>query len=109
GQYRFHAFVRTDSLTTDQGIRFHIVDPEAPARLDQVFGQFTGSNPWSEVNQDIVVGPETKLLQVQVIRQPSLRFDNKIGGVAWIDELKLEPITVLPPKIIARSQATLKH
>jgi hypothetical protein len=25
--------------------------------------------------------------------QPSQKFDNKIGGVAWIDDLKLEPIT----------------
>lgn len=93
GTYRFHAFIRTEGLTTDQGIRFRVSDAEVPARLDEVFGQFTGSSPWSEVSHDLVVAPETRLLQIQAIRQPSLKFDNKIGGVAWIDDVELEPIT----------------
>jgi len=92
GPYRFHAFIRTEGLTTDQGIQFRISDAEAPARMDIVFGQFTGTSSWSGVEQDIVVAPETRLLQVQVIRRPSMKFDNKIGGTAWIDELKLEPL-----------------
>jgi hypothetical protein len=90
GTYRFHAFIRTEALTTDQGIRFRISDTEVPARLDEVFGQFTGSNPWASVDHDLVVAPKTRLLRIEVIRQPSLKFDNKIGGLAWIDDLKLE-------------------
>ena len=93
GNYRFHAFIRTEALTTDQGIQFRISDAEAPPRLNEVFGQFTGSTPWLEVSHEIVVPRETRLLQIQVIRQPSQKFDNKIGGVGWIDDLKLEPIT----------------
>ena len=31
GTYRFHAFIRTEALTTDQGIRFRISDAEVPA------------------------------------------------------------------------------
>jgi tetratricopeptide (TPR) repeat protein len=93
GTYRFHAFIRTEALTTDQGIRFRISDAEVPAHLDVVFGQFIGSSSWSEVAHDLVVPQETRLLQIQVIRQPSLKFDNKIGGVAWIDDVELEPIT----------------
>ena len=91
GSFHFHAYIRTDSLTTDQGLRFQISDAEAPARFDVVFGQFTGSSPWSAVENDLRVGPETRLLRVQVIRQPSMKFDNKVGGTAWIDDLKLEP------------------
>jgi hypothetical protein len=90
GTYRCHAFIRTEDLTTDQGIRFRIFDAEAPARLDVLFGQFTGTRPWSGVEHDFVVPPETRLLQVQVIRMTSLKFDNKVGGTAWIDELRLE-------------------
>lgn len=93
GTYLFRASIRTEALTTDQGIRFRISDAEVPARLDEIFGQFTGSSPWSEVSHELVVPPETRLLQIQVIRQPSLKFDNKIGGVSWIDDLRLEPIT----------------
>lgn len=97
GTYRFHACIRTEALTTDQGIRFRISDAEVPARLDEVFGQFTGSSSWSEVSHELVVPPETRLLVIQAIRHPSLKFDNKIGGVAWIDALKLEPIRSVCP------------
>jgi len=98
GPYRFQAFIRSEGLTTDQGIRFRISDAEAPARLDVIFGQFTGTRPWSAVEQAFVVSPETRLLQVQVIRKPSLKFDNKVAGTAWIDELRLEPIGNRSPR-----------
>ena len=98
GTYRFHALIRTEALTTDQGIRFRISDAEVPIHLDEVFGQFTGSSHWSEVNHELVVAPETKLLQIQIIRQPSMKFDNKVGGMAWIDDLKLEPIALHSPR-----------
>jgi tetratricopeptide (TPR) repeat protein len=93
GPYRFHASIRTEGLTTDQGIRFRIYDAELPARWDVIFGQFKGTMPWSPVEQDLTLPPQTKLLRVQVIRQPSMKFDNKIMGTAWIDELRLEPIS----------------
>jgi len=92
GVYRFHALIRTEGLTTDQGIRFRISDAEAQARLDVIIGQSTGSMLWSPVEYDLVVPQATRLLQVQVIRQPSLRFDNKVAGTAWVDDLRLEPI-----------------
>ena len=92
GVYRFHALIRTEGLTTDQGIRFRILDPSSTASLDATFENFTGSNAGSSVTHDLVVPPGTRLLQVQVIRQRSLRFDNRIAGTAWIDELSLEPI-----------------
>jgi len=93
GPYRFQATIRTEGLTTDQGVRLRICDAELPARLDVIVGQFIGTTPWSPVEQDLAVPPQTKLLRVQIIRQPSMRFDNKVSGTAWIDELKLEPIS----------------
>ena len=93
GPQRFHASIRTEGMTTDQGIRFRICDAELPARLDVVFGQFTGTMPWSPVEQALAVPPQTRLLRVQVIRQPSMKFDNKVTGTAWIDELRLEPVS----------------
>jgi tetratricopeptide (TPR) repeat protein len=92
GLYRFQAFMRTEGLTTDQGVRFRISDAEVPARLDIVFEQFTGTRPWSVVDHDLAVPPQVRLLQVQVVRQASMKFDNKVGGTAWIDDLRLEPL-----------------
>jgi hypothetical protein len=98
GTYRFHAFIRTEALTTDQGIRFRLSDTEVPARLDEVFGQVTGSSPWSSVDHEFVIAPQTRLIRIEVIRQPSMKFDNKVDGTAWIDDLKLEPITPHSPR-----------
>ncbi len=98
GHYRFRAFIRTEGVTTDQGIRFRISDAEAPARLDEVFGQFTGSTSWASVDHDLIVAPETRLVRIEVIRQPSMKFDNKVDGTAWIDQLKLEPSTPQSPR-----------
>jgi len=98
GSYRFHAFVRTENVTTDEGIRFRVFDAEAPSRLNVTFCQFTGTNPWSAIEYDLLVPRATRLLQVQVIREPSLKFDNKIAGTAWIDEMRLEPISGHSPQ-----------
>ena len=93
GFYRFQAFIRTEGLTTDQGLRFRISDAERPVRLDVVFEHFTGTTPWSVVEHDLAVPPQTRLLQVQVVRQASMKFDNKVAGTAWVDDLRLEPIS----------------
>jgi tetratricopeptide (TPR) repeat protein len=98
GAYRFHAFIRTEDLTTDQGVRFRISDAEVPARLDDVFGQFIGSSPWSSVDHDLIVARQTRILRIEMIRQKSVKFDNKVNGTAWIDHMKLEPITPLSPR-----------
>jgi hypothetical protein len=98
GPYRFQASIRTEGLTTDQGVRFRISDAEVPARLNVIVGQFTGTKSWSAVEHDLVVPPATRLLQVQAIREPSMKFDNKVGGTAWIDDLKLEPISTHSPR-----------
>jgi len=36
--------------------------------------------------------PWRLLVLPKEIDQPSLKFDNKIGGVAWIDDIELELI-----------------
>lgn len=92
GPYRLRASIRTEGLTTDQGIRFRISDAELPTSLDVTFRQFKGTMSWSPVDQDFVVLAATRLLRIQVIRQPSLKFGNKISGTVWINNLKLEPI-----------------
>lgn len=93
GPYHFRAFIRTEGLTTDQGLRFRISDAEVPSRMDVIFEQFTGTMPWSVVEHDLRVPPQTRLLQVQVVRQASMKFDNRVGGTAWIDDVTLEPIS----------------
>ena len=89
GNYRFEAFIRTQDITTDRGIGFHIVDSENQSHLDVKTGQLIGTNDWTKIEQPIHVPEGAKLLTILIIREPSLKFDNQIGGTAWIDSLRL--------------------
>jgi tetratricopeptide (TPR) repeat protein len=91
GVYRFRAFVKTRDITTDQGVRFRIADALAPARLEVITEGFTLTHDWTEVEQLVRLGAATHLVTVQVVRQASMKFDNKIRGTAWVDDVTLEP------------------
>ena len=91
GRYYFEAYVRTEQLTTDEGIGFHIFDPATSSRLDVRTARLTGTNDWRKIEQIFDVPPQTRLIQIQVVRQPSLKFDNDISGTVWIDTVKLTP------------------
>ena len=89
GKYRLTAFLKTQDLTTDQGIALRIVDPRAPPRLDVKTEPVSGTHDWTEVSQIFTVAPQTRTIWIQVIRRPSLRFDCNINGTAWIDSVSL--------------------
>ncbi len=89
GNLRFRAFVRTERLGTDQGIRFRIVDAEDPTRLDTFTAQAAGTSGWTPIAAKIAVRASTRLVRVEVIREPSLKFDSRIRGTAWIDDVEL--------------------
>ncbi|MEN6601886.1 MAG: hypothetical protein ABFD86_05670 [Bryobacteraceae bacterium] len=92
GAYRFRAFLKTDGITTDQGVRFRIADTAAPGRLEAITDGYTGSHGWTEVSRTIHVPAGTNLLSVQVVREASMKFDNKIRGTAWVDDVELTPL-----------------
>ena len=89
GPYRFEAWIRTEEITTDQGIGWRIFDAESPSRLNLVFENRVGTAGWTKLEKTFVVPLETRLLEVQLVRRPSLKFDNKISGTVWIDAVSL--------------------
>jgi hypothetical protein len=91
GVYRFKAMVMTESITTDQGVRIRILDPDAPARLDLSTPAMTGSSHWQPVELRVEVRPPTRLVRIEVARHPSLKFDSKIAGTLWLDAVSLTP------------------
>lgn len=90
GEYRFQASVRTSDLTTDEGIRFHLFDPESPARLDIYTDQLTGTSNWTEITKTLTIPSATALLVVEVCRKSSWKSNNKIGGEVWITAVSLK-------------------
>lgn len=91
-QYHFSAYVRTDGISTRSGIRFAIFDPAHPAELEILTPSMTGTNPWTRVESDFTTGKDTDLIEIAIRRTPEWRFDNKIRGTAWVDDVALAPI-----------------
>jgi len=90
-RYRFAAAVRLDDVTTDSGVRFRIFDVERP--FLQVFtDNLVGTLPWTLQQVDFIAGPETRLVGITVRRIPSIKFDNKIAGSVWVDEVSFVPV-----------------
>jgi hypothetical protein len=91
GRYRLQAYVRTEDLTTDEGIGLRIVDPQSPARLDVSTPSVTGTSDWKKVEAVVNVPGYIGLAELQVVRRPSMKFDNLIAGAAWVDAVALLP------------------
>lgn len=87
--YRFHAYLRTDGITTDRGVQISVFDPNHAGAVNVLTDNFTGSHPWSAVEMDFTTGPETHFLAIRVVRMPSRMFENKLGGSALIADVSL--------------------
>jgi hypothetical protein len=92
-RYHFSAYVRTEAISTDRGICFEIVDPRHTSQVQIVTPDVVGTNPWTAVQADLVTGPQTHLLRITLRRIPSWKFDNKLSGTVWIDDVALTPIS----------------
>jgi hypothetical protein len=92
-RYRFTAYLRSSVLSTDSGIRFMIADPR-PSALPQIFTVgVIGSQPWTQVETEFITGPETQVVSIVLRRTPSAKFDNKLKGTVWVDDVSLLPTT----------------
>jgi hypothetical protein len=92
-RYHFSAYLRTEGVSTDRGIGFEIFDPRHPSQVQQATSEVLGTNPWTLVQADVVTGPETHFLKIAVKRLPSWKFDNKLSGTVWIDDVVLTPMS----------------
>jgi tetratricopeptide (TPR) repeat protein len=89
--YHFRAWMRTQEITTESGLRFSIADPNHPGAPSLLTDNFTGSRAWTSVDADLTAGPDTHFLLVRLLRNPSRLFDNKLAGSVWIAGVSLVP------------------
>ena len=92
-RYRFAGFLRTEGISTDSGIRFRIFDPKRRAALDILTPGLVGSEPWVLQEAEITTGSETRLLAIALRRLPSRKFDNKLRGTVWVDDVSLTAVS----------------
>lgn len=89
--YQFVAYLRLEQISTDSGVRFLLFDPFHPGAPEIETPSLVGSQPWSPVEQDFLTGPQTHLLVIALRRVPSWKFDNKLSGSVWVDDVFLIP------------------
>lgn len=95
--YRFTAYLKTEAISTESGVRFSISDPNHRGAVDVTTDNLTGTHPWTEAKADVVTGPETRFLVLRLYRPPSRLFDNKLSGTAWIADVSLTPSSEREP------------
>ena len=92
GTYRLRAYAKTEGIGTDRGLAVRVFDVESPGRLDVRTEELTGTGDWKLLEQTFTAGQGTRLIEVQLSREPSLKFDNKIRGTLWLDGVRLERV-----------------
>jgi hypothetical protein len=98
--YHFSAYLRTEGISTDRGMRFEILDPRQPIETRVTTSELRGTNPWTPVEADLLTGPSTHILKITLQRVPSWKFDNKLSGTVWVDDVAL---TVVVARVEGRS------
>ena len=96
--YRFSAWVKTKSLTTDQGIRFQLQPLGTLDNSAAVTPDVHGSQPWTRVELPWSTGKDSRQIQICLARIPSEEADSKIQGFAWVDDVALVPQPAEHPK-----------
>jgi len=89
--YRLSGWIKSQALTTDQGIAFrlHAVDGGfAPATNTR---QVVGTSPWTLVDQSWTSGSDVHRVRMCVIRDASENPGVRISGSAWVDDVNLFP------------------
>jgi len=96
--YRLSAWLRTQTLTTDEGVRLRIywyVDAHGGTVESSDVG---GTRPWTLLEMPWTSGNDVRYARVCVVRKPSAKFDSQIQGTAWIDDVALVPDVSASPR-----------
>lgn len=88
--YVFQYFMRTQSISTESGLRFEILDLN-DNQVSLMTPDLTATNPWTLVKVDVKTGQKTHFLDIRLRRLPSRLFDNKLSGTVWVDDVNLSP------------------
>ncbi|MGA8023810.1 MAG: hypothetical protein WB990_12620 [Candidatus Acidiferrales bacterium] len=90
-KYHFHAYMETEGITTESGMRFSITDPNHNGAVSELTDNLTGSHKWTALDLDLTTGPDTHFLLVNLYRTGSRMFENKLSGTVWLADVTLVP------------------
>lgn len=93
GHYLFSGWIKTQELTTNQGLSFRLRSLGKEYIPPIVTREVHGTTPWTSIDLPWTAGPDVHRVEVCVRRDPSDDPDVRISGNAWIDDVTLVPQT----------------
>jgi hypothetical protein len=85
--YQFSVFAKADGLITASGPRISISDAYTGQRYF-LSEDCRGTTAWKQIQSSFRTGPETTLLKIEVVREPS---QSLIQGKLFLDDFTLRP------------------
>lgn len=85
GNYRLSAWIKTDGITTDQGVGLLLTGVDNGPPLRAATERLSGTNGWKKLEATFQVPAGGKLAALQLVRERSYRLVNQISGTAWLD------------------------
>jgi tetratricopeptide (TPR) repeat protein len=87
--YLFTARVRAHEISSDQRPRFLLRDSQDERLLRVETAAVPATSDWTELRVEFRTGPATRVVDVRLFRPQSRKFDGRIGGTLWIDDVRL--------------------
>ena len=92
GQWRLSAWIKTEGITTNEGVGLHLSDVQDPTKLDWNSSRLIGATDWTLIKENFKVGPQTRLIRLELVRPPSRKFENKVQGAVWLGPVQLDAV-----------------
>jgi tetratricopeptide (TPR) repeat protein len=89
--YRLSGWIRTQTLTTNQGIRFRLLWRENSQIVSLDTPDVHGTQPWTKIEMPWTPGKDVNEVRVCISRNPADEFNIRIQGTAWVDDVSLVP------------------
>jgi tetratricopeptide (TPR) repeat protein len=90
--YTLTAYVRSQDITSDSGPRLQVVDPIHSNGPNAMSETTVGTTPWHQINLKFCTGPDTKLVQLSILRVRGRTFPTEITGSFWLDTVAMKPL-----------------
>jgi len=91
GRYRLTARIRTEGLTTDEGIELRLRSLDRSPFTQWTSRSWLGTNAWSTLQANFEVPVAGNSYTLELLRNASQKFDRNIAGTIWIDNVRMEP------------------
>ena len=71
------------------GFALRICDALNEARFDTRTADVVGTVEWTTLRLEVTIAHPARLMAIEIVRDPSEKFDSAISGTAWVDDVKI--------------------